>query len=523
MWNFVSGGVKVDRIRLFLECVEATAALLGGCFVCAKKSAFGRRCAPSLTSARLFPSGLSRVIAPRLLAAVALAAGVHLALAVPRASAQSSSSQAQAPSAQQNQAPVKKQSDDIPDAPSTVQPPAPKPAPEPEVPPNPSQSPESGQFPNSSSSQQGDQEKPAPPAMPPVQTVPPGNTEANTQGTGPRNQLNPKEDLGFTLRVTTNFVQIPVMVKDKQGRRVDGLLPQDFTVMENGKPQQLSYFTSDPFQLSVAVLIDLGMADVAVQKVNETYSALVGAFSPFDEVALYTYSSTVSRVTDFTRKQETLTATLNSMKLVRGHNNGPPVLGGPLGPQGPMVNGMPVGTSGPPPVYTPPKEAHVLNDAILRAAMDLSKRDRTRRKVIFVISDGRERGSSASYSDVMHVLQLQGIQVKAVVLDMGALPGYKQAEKLPHIFRQGYSNILPRYTSATGGGDVFTELSRNSIETAYSQITSEARNQYTLGYNPKAVTGSSAFRSIEVLVHRKNLDVYAKVGYFPIPPRPAGQ
>jgi VWFA-related protein len=353
--------------------------------------------------------------------------------------------------------------------------------------------------------------------MPPVTTVPAGSIpDTTSQGTGPRNQINPKDDL-YTISVTTNLVQIPVMVKDKQGRRVDGLLPQDFTVMENGKPQKLTFFTSDPFQLSVAVLIDLGMADVALQKVNETYSALVGAFSPYDEVALYTYSSSVSRQTDFTGHFGQLTAVLDSMKLVRGRNNGPPVLGGPLGPQPPEVSGRPVGTSGPPPVYYPPKEAHVLNDAILKAAMDLSKRERTRRKVIFVISDGRERGSNASYNDVLHVLQLQGIQVKAVVLDMGALPVYKQVEKLPHVFRQGYSDILPRYTNATGGGNVFTELSRNSIEQAYAQITSEARNQYTLGYSPKAVAGASAFRSIEVLVHRKSLDVYAKAGYYPIP------
>lgn len=424
--------------------------------------------------------------------------------------------QAQAP-ANQNQAPAKDQPvDDIPDTPSAVQPPAPKPAPE--VPPKTDQRPDAGQSPNNSIPQQGDQEKTSPPPMPPVETVAPGSIpDASSQGTAPKNQINPKDDL-YTISVTTNFVQIPVMVKDKRGIRVDGLLPQDFTVLENGKPQKLSYFTSDPFQLSVAILIDLGMADVSVQKVNQTYSALVGAFSPYDEVAIYTYSSTVSQVTDFTPNQNRLTATLESMKLVRGHNNGPPVLGGPLGPQPPTVNGIPVGTSGPPPVYTPPKEAHVLNDAILRAAMDLSKRDRTRRKVIFVISDGRERGSRASYSDVLHVLELQGVQVKAVVLDEGALPVYKQVEKLPHIFRQGYSDILPRYTNATGGGSVFTELSRNSIEEAYSQITSEARNQYTLGYNPKAVSGSSAFRSIEVLVHRKNLDVYAKAGYYPIPP-----
>ncbi len=354
--------------------------------------------------------------------------------------------------------------------------------------------------------------------MPPVETIAPGSMpDTTTQGTLPRNQINPKEDLGYTLKVSSNFVQIPVMVKDKQGRQVVGLLPQDFTVLENGKPQKLSYFTSDPFLLSAAILIDLGMADVSVQKVNQTYSALVGAFSPYDEVALYTYSSTVSQVADFTQRQDKLTAVLDSMKLVRGHNNGPPVLGGPLGPQPPMVNGIPVGTSGPPPVYTPPKESHVLNDAILKAALDLSHRDRTRRKVIFVISDGRERGSRASYTDVLHVLETQGIQVKAVVLDMGALPVYKQVEKLPHVFHQGYADILPKYTNATGGGNVFTELSRNAIETAYAEVTSEARNQYTLGYVPKAVASSSAYRSIEVVVHRKDLDVYSKAGYYPIP------
>ena len=182
---------------------------------------------------------------------------------------------------------------------------------------------------------------------------------------------------------------------------------------------------------------------------------------------------------------------------------------------GPTVNGMPVG--GPPvqPVNTPPKEAHVLNDAILRAAIDLSKRDRARRKVIFIISDGRERGSQASYRDVLRLLETHGIQVKAVVLDAGALPVYSRSRRFT-IFRQGYSDILPKYTRATGGGDIFPELSRNAMENAYGDITSEARNQYTLGYSPKAVAGSSAYRSIEILVDKKGLDIYTKAGYYPV-------
>jgi VWFA-related protein len=449
---------------------------------------------------------------PALAASLGLA--VVLSLATPAVQAQSSGSASQAqPQAQAQSA------QDIPDAPSTVQPPPPKPA-LPEIPSDTGNSSSSTQIPRDASAQP-DQEKQPPPPMPPIQTVQPGST--------PRNQINPTEDL-YKIVKYVNFVQIPVTVKDADGRRVDGLLPTDFTVLENGKKQTLTFFTNDPFQLSVAILLDVGMPDVAVQKVNQTYSALAGAFSRYDEVALYTYSSTVSQVSDFSESNQRLSAELNQMKLVRGHNAGPPVLGGPLGPGGPTVNGAPVGGPTIAPVNTPDREAHVLNDAILRAALDLSKRPRTRRKVIFVISDGRELGSKAGYRDVLRVLETHDIEVKAVVVDSGALPVFRQIEKIhlpqhgskvPFIRGQGYSDILPKYASATGGGQVFPELSRNAVEEAYAEITSEARNQYTLGYTPQATTSTSPYRSVEVLVHKKGLKISAMAGYYSIPPTPA--
>jgi len=356
--------------------------------------------------------------------------------------------------------------------------------------------------------------------MPPVETIPPGSMPetGSQQRPGPRNQIPSEEGVYKLPPVSVNFVQIPVMVKDKQGRRVDGLLPKDFIVNENGKPQKLTYFTSDPFELSVAIVLDTGLQDVELQKVNQTYSSLVGALSPYDEVALYTYSSTVSQAADFTHRTERLTAVLDQLKVVSGRDNGPPVLGGPIA-SGPMVNGLPVGGPAVPPVNTPPREAHVLNDAILRAALDLSRRDRTRRKVILVISDGQERGSAAGYKEVLRLLQTYGIQVKAVVVGEGALPVYKQVEKVHHIFLQGYSNILPKYTSATGGGEPYSELTRNAIEDAYAAITSDVRNVYTLGYTPQPISGASAYRNLEVIVvgHGTKLNIYTKAGYYPIP------
>ena len=118
--------------------------------------------------------------------------------------------------------------------------------------------------------------------MPPVKTLPPG-TPAKPSA----------QDQLFTLVIHPSFVQIPVTVKNRDGRMVDGLLSTDFTVKENGTVQKLSYFTADPMALSVAIVLDLGMSDAEVQKVNQTFLALVGAFAAYDEVAVYTYSSTV--------------------------------------------------------------------------------------------------------------------------------------------------------------------------------------------------------------------------------------
>lgn len=450
----------------------------------------------------------------RCLAGMMTAGLVVLLLAVPWAGAQSNGqNQSQTPANTQ-------QSQDIPDAPSAVQPPVPKlqqpTSLAPSNPPQQDQAPEPGQSSSNDTVQEPDQDKTPPPPMPPVQTLPPGSVPQITeqQGTGQRNQLAAKEDV-YKIPVVVNYVQIPVTVKDKYGRQVYGLLPKDFTVYENGKPQKLVYFTSDPFQLSVAIVLDLGMTDVTLQKVNQTFSALVGSLSPYDEFALYTYSSTVSQVTDFTNRPQLLTAQLNELKLVRG-KNGVPVLGGPLA-SGPTVNGLPVGGPAAVPVNTPPIEARVLNDALLRAALDLSKRPRERRKVILIVSDGQERGSSAKYKQVLRVLQTYGIQVKSVVVGSSALPVYKQVEKVHHLFEQGYSNILPAYTSKTGGGTTYSELTRNAIEDAYASITSEARNGYTIGYNAPAVKGSSAYRTIEVVVDRKNLNIYTKAGYYPVP------
>ena len=401
------------------------------------------------------------------------------------------------PDAQQNQP-----AQDVPDAPSAVKPP-------PACPSNlpPAARPDPGTQPAPAS--QGQPGENPPPPMPPIKTVPPGSVPP-----GGSDIASSREEL-YTLKTGVNFVVVPVTVKDDNGHLVDGLLPKDFVVLEDGKKQQLKFFSSDPIALSAAIILDVGMPDVAVQKVNQTFTALQGAFSPYDEVALYTFSTTVSQVSDFSTGAQRLTRVLDQIKTERGRNNGVPVMNGPLGPQGPTVNGIPVERQGSPAMTSPPKDVSVLNDAVLRAALDLSKRNRANRKIIFVISQGREYGSRTSYKDVLKVLLSREAAVYAIAVEASAIPGYNKLEKI-HLPKYGYSDILPKYAQATGG-EVFTEFSRDNVEAAYARATGEARNQYTLGYTTR-ITPSSSYREIEVRVDHPGLKISAKSGYYPLPP-----
>jgi VWFA-related protein len=410
----------------------------------------------------------------------------------------------------------------IPDAPSTVQPAKPVPEPQQEAPQQQGPPPPSSQA---EPAPRSDQQTPAPAAQTGTTagTKPPINIETVPEG-GATKETDSAEERPYTIITRVNQVTVPVTVKDESGRLVNGLTSKDFTVLENGKRQTLNFFTSDPFALSAAVIIDLGMKDVDVQRVNHTFSALEGAFSQFDELSIYSYSNTVSQLSGWGAVGQQLEARLEELQSARGQDNGPPVTSGPLGPNGPMINGMPA-NPGAPTVYTPVQEAHVMNDAILKAAIDLSQRDPTRRKIIFIISDGREYRSDASYRDVLRVLLKNNVIVYAIGVGGSAIPGYNKLAKF-HIPRLGYTDILPRYVNATGGGQVFEELTRNGIEDAYAQALGDARNQYTLGYRLGGPP-SGAYRSIEVQVDRPSckssirpcVNVYARDGYYPNPAR----
>ncbi len=355
---------------------------------------------------------------------------------------------------------------------------------------------------------------------------PNGTTQATpAQQTAPSNVPPPvipnkgegASTANYTIRTRVNFVLVPVTVKDKSGQLVAGLTYHDFQIYENGVQQRMTFFTEDPFPLSVAFVIDQSLSADTMKKVNQALSGLQGAFAPYDEVSVYTYAAHVSQATSFTGAQsDRLTATLDRVKSP-GRYMEVPSNTGPMA-EGPIINGHYVDPNTTPThdgnfIGIIPKETHVLNDAIFRAATDLSQRSKGRRRLIYVISDGKNQGSKVNYKEVVRYLLTNQIAVYGTLVGDSAMPVLGFLDRF-HIPMQMNDDILPKYTVATGGG-LDAELSTNAIERSFGKIAEQVRDQYTLGYNSHLSVMDSRFRKIEVRVLRPNVTVIAKQGYYP--------
>lgn len=362
--------------------------------------------------------------------------------------------------------------------------------------------------------------------LPPQQQAapqpPPAQPSNEVQGPPP---VEPKPDeLQQTVaqfHIQVNFVQVPVTVKDSHGKQVPGLTWRDFKVYENNNYEPLRFFTVDAFPLSMAYVVDQSLPRDQMAQVNESLGAIQGGLTPYDEIAVFSYGNGAHNQSGgFTGAQSARVPYILSMTKSAGTEqlnavNSGPLAGCPITHNGNCVDpniqpGQSVGNSS---FITIPKEIHTLNDAILAAAKELSTRPKERRRVIYVVSDGKEYGSKASYREVLRYLQTNNIAVYGTLVGDAARWGMGRLSRF-HLPFTMYDNLLVKYTIATGG-TLDSENGVNNIEKSYASLAEEARTQYTLGYLSHEPVIDGKFRKIDVRVDRPGLEVSAKAGYYP--------
>jgi len=322
------------------------------------------------------------------------------------------------------------------------------------------------------------------------------------------NSISQSQDKPYSLRVPVELVLVPVVVEDGDGRLLAGLQKEDFQLLEEGIPQTIDYFSSDPVPLSAVVLIDRSTDASTQSLLKETLLSLVEAFSPFDAVAVFQFEHTTDKVQDFTSNKEDLLKAFDKISLKAAP---PGIAGGPFGGVGGQfssettVGGIPLETGkGKAP---PPKTINThIHDAVFTAAQALRGRDRSRRCNIILISNGQNApGNRNSFDRTMEVLRQREITVFGIA--QGASLLYRRF------------NILSKYATPTGGA-VFYPVKNSGFTETYQKITQMARNQYVLGFTPKTAVETLTFRRIEVRLADKSVNagrILSRNGYYAIP------
>ncbi|MBA3806358.1 MAG: VWA domain-containing protein, partial [Acidobacteria bacterium] len=149
-----------------------------------------------------------------------------------------------------------------------------------------------------------------------------------------------------------------------------------------------------------------------------------------------------------------------------------------------------------------PTGSTVLNDAILRAARDLSVRPEKRRAII-VISDGADTRSTASSEKALN----GALSANATVYTVDMMdPQAAASEKLAaaSALKNLANKSGGRYVSAPGG---------KTLNEALTNIVEEMSNQYTLGYRPSNPARDGRWRAIDLKLVRTELKVRTRNGY----------
>lgn len=277
------------------------------------------------------------------------------------------------------------------------------------------------------------------------------------------------------LNVSVDLVNVSATVRDASGRYIDGLTQQNFTLLENGSEQKLSFFNHDTqTNLSVGVLVDTsGSMRHKLQQALQTVREVSLALSPQDEMFLVTFNDDIELRQKFTRNPDDV------QKALRGIRSG-----------------------GETSVY----------DAMQFAIQEM-KNARNGKRILLLVSDGYDTRSKLNMEQALEHLKRSQLQLYAIGID--------DDDNDPLVLRQPryhvYLYMLGEMTGASGGQTFRMYTGRNyALDSIAALILEELHMQYTLGYYPSTPKDGS-WRTIQVKVDRPGATIRSRTGYYAVP------
>ena len=267
----------------------------------------------------------------------------------------------------------------------------------------------------------------------------------------------------FGTIVDVTAVELPIMVLDRDGRAVENLLMEDFTVFEDDVRQQISHFSLHqdlPVRLGIVVDTSGSMAQTLPTVQRVVMGFLRDLLRPQDRAFIETFSDQPELLAAFTADFKTLENALLALFADR---------------------------------------ATSLYDSVIMGLFQFS--GVRGRKAMVVLTDGEDTASKHDFEDVVGYAQRAGVTIYTIGID---LPVTKVSSRWQ----------LNRLAEITGGRAFFVS-SDTELERIYSEIDRELRTQYLVAYTSSSEKPADELRKIKVEVDRKKVRVRTISGYYP--------
>ena len=269
------------------------------------------------------------------------------------------------------------------------------------------------------------------------------------------------------FKSSVRTVPIYATVVDAGGRLVPDLTQADFSILDNGKPTDVSLFSNESQPFTAVVMLDTSASMTANLKLlNRAAEQFLLRLLPVDKAQVGAFNDKIQLSGTFTNNRDELIGDLDDLEF-----------GNPTR----------------------------LNDGI-GAGLDALQGIEGRR-VVLVFTDGDDTSSRTSFKTVLERARDEEVMVYSIGLESEYFNGMRVVRSKP-------SRDLRKISDETGGG--YFELAKTAdLAPTFTRVAQELRSQYLIGFAPIALDGK--VHKLEVRVSKPAMIVRARKSYLAAP------
>jgi VWFA-related protein len=299
------------------------------------------------------------------------------------------------------------------------------------------------------------------------------------RGQDPRGQ-DPVE----TIRIDTDLVDLKVSVIGSAPSKTVPMLEQrDFVVLEDGAPQEISFFAAADAPFDLVLLLDLsGSNSKKLKMIRNSAKRFVEATRPTDRVAIVSFTDQPALYSSFTLDRAKLKKSIDQMEDAYGGTN--------------------------------------FWDSLNWVVKVLTPQASGRRNAVVVMTDGVDNalpdvygeGSSTDFNSLLENIRNSETIVFPIYLDTE-----EENVKDHHVPRAAYALAREQLAliSSACATPMYRAAKLSDLDKVYSQVVHDLSTVYSIGYRPSNKTLDGKWRSVEVrLVQKPDLLARTKRGYY---------